>query len=283
MTAPIAARDGKTVPKADDDPVLRVDWDTPCERPRRWPRPNTVLPRSRTSSKLTTSSRAALVCDQYPLIPLRPRYIAPSSRVKPPSQSISGCMNLIHDSTSRRFQAAAIRLSVSTFSSDIAYSRSPAASRASSLVPCCSMRAIFPSASQVAQPSTSSSSTPLCARKVPPDHRYDAVLRSGDVLDLGPEIGPDTSHRPQPLPKTVKTPVGHVGGAIGASLPNQIRVIDLPIRLTGLVQVANRMTNDLDVLLRHRPSSISGGRGGRKPATCARETPPVRTPGGREG
>ena len=88
--------------------------------------------RARDSPRSRISSNRALIC----MVPLRlsqafrapacPRYTSTSV-----DHSTSGSNWSIHASKSSRFQASTRRLKLSTFSSDIAYSDSPAASRAS--------------------------------------------------------------------------------------------------------------------------------------------------------
>ena len=162
-------------------------------------------------------------------------------------------------STSRRSSAASARRTTSTFSCDIAYSRSPAASRASASVP------------KFWHPGRLAVTRLDC---LPPHFRegrtaFEAVTADSDADDqavapgfahrqnLTTEIGEDGQQVPQPFTDALVTAVGTALHLHDARREFHVRVYEREVGVEiAPVQGVVRAIEQLHVLLRHHPPSI---------------------------
>ncbi len=167
---------------------------------------------------------------------------------------------------SRRDLAPPLRLVIAllfgpTFSSDVAYSNSPAASRASSRSLYSCTETILPS--RIRTRSTRASRPRQSFPSASPVHqsRHDTIAGVEEFERHGAE--------PLHLLLNVRNQVLHSvyavkdiqPGVIGGAMPFDLRCVRRYVRLSRASEVLVAPSNQIDVLLRHRPRSIPRRRG----------------------
>jgi asparagine synthetase B (glutamine-hydrolysing) len=71
------------------------------------------------------------------------------------------------------------------------------------------------------------------------------------------KLRPYLAHRPAASPKAVESAIREMSRSVRPRGPDEVGVIEIPIRLSRFVEMADCSPHDLHVLLRHRPRSIS--------------------------